>query len=524
MSFIRTNEIFKFEIAMPYESEFQLPIELQSSIFRDWGLHLKRHHALKSAINQFQKSREAKENARSIIQLCKCSIEFGAHREVLRNVELCMELYPKEKEAMDLQRDSVYYLNELEETTRLSHNIRRRFPQDGTNISFVKTCNLYIKRATSMQAGRVLRHFVRNRKITAVNKNGEDRSDEGNKIMKLSSSAQWKLQIINRRKHYFDGDILRQMNYWSGIVTNNSHILNQYQESSNRLSKIIASSQRIFFADEESLWTKNPSFSKPNVILARQKQCRISNTFQLQDTVIGKQLTELEQITKTAELTPIIHHVKEVLMEPYIRMPDDVILHQSEIIKQIYIAVGWVILKKIIEIPHIIMDLEPIGRMLCLLKINEKNSIHEKSKISSKFGDQQEYQNTIFRERAEKRFTKRTEYLMKQLKKCNIPLKVAYLQYQLAYIYFTQGRLSESCKYGEEVVMASKRAENILWEFLGNVAILRTHAQRNNFFKIKSLTKDIIPMAMQLNKFVLKYIEVIKWVAVDFIDNNKSSN
>lgn len=523
---------------MANEIEIRLPVDLQSSIFRDWGLHFKRYQLLVPATSQFQRSRQCKENARSIIELCKCCIEIGAYAEALKYAEQCIELYPEMKEAVDLRRDCIYFLNQLEEAARHSHNIARSHPKDHLSKPFAEVLALNIRNATSTRAGPVLRRFAWNQskeKSGAAGGEAEDTmntekcdvvSDDEEEAVEISPLAQRKLDIqnANRHKYYFDCDISNQIDFWSDVLNNRTHILSQFPESSDQLTKIIEASLREFNANEQNLWARNPLFSRPTVDRAHQNRFRRIDIFHLQDIARRKAFIQLIQLKKLSKECPrkTIDYVEQIMTKFYAITPESIMPRRSEFINEIYGIVGMAVLRRIIEIPHTVMTLAPLARLLCLLQIKEKKA---DGGVSNKavFGDQQAYQNTILREQAMDRSTKRCDHYQKRLRQSDAPIEKAYLQYQIAGLHFGQQRLGEAIIYGEGTVAAAQLDQNLLWEFLGHIVIMRTQVLRQNYVRVRSYANELMSVAEQLDKYVMKFVEVIKYLASDLVDAKEPS-
>lgn len=509
-------------MAKRQEIEFRFPEDLQSTIYRNWGLHSKRYKNYEQAIKQFKKSYECRENNRANLEMCKCYKATGAYNDAIVCTTKCKDdsLLTELKEAAHLHRDCIYYLNHLEEAARHSYNIHRQYPNDWLGKSFGDAICLNISLATGKAAGPYLRHFAwLHTKRTADKVKANDESHAADSIeidncdveslcdereIEKSPMIQKKFDIRVRNRHtlYFDGSIADDIGYWANILKRKAHVLPQLAVSSGKMTKIIESGINKFKTSEQVLWSREPIFARTAAV-KKNNQCRQRSRYYLQDTIRRRafgQLISLKKLIKTNQ-SLMIKYVENIMTEFYAITPESMFPRKFEFLNDIYNIIGLTYISNIIEIPHNFMLLPQPNRLLSLLNIKQITPAAKRPEQTEQSGEQQQSHA--------KRFNRKSNHFQDRLMHSQYTIEEVYLTYQLSRIHFDERKLEECQKYSEDCVHASQFCQSALWEFLALINIVRIYSVKENFVRVKTYLDDLQNLSRRLNQFVIDYVNVL---------------
>lgn len=510
-------------------NDFSLPKEHQALIYRDWGVHYKHQDEWRKALDSFERSVELlPKQYRSFLEQSICKLHLGRADEALQAIDKCLEEYPENELAKHVKSNCLYYLNRLEDTLKNSVNALHDHPKSFVGPNFIKTVERNLETGAGPEAGKLFRRF--NYKYRANNgfpyksQPDNDASLDNCDVVSLKEEvdAVTDPYLLDRRKRkenfrnevYFDGHVIKQINFWKSLRNNDAVDLRQAPKSSKILTQTVEDCLDNLKRCRETLWSREPLFAKrAQTKKSDQQFSRLVAFLHLQQDVRRQALFQLDRMNQLARtnLKSLLQYVEKVTVEFYAVKTYDIFPMKFEYVNEVYNFVGLEYFNSFIRIPQKLTDAsieERIVKLLKVPKVKKHENRFENIDIVGTFGDRNAYKDADAVDMTFIRFYDRSKYFHDRLKHSKYPIEKAYLYYQLCELYMGGMRFQESQQYARDVIAQAQKCKSNLW--IGYFHIIRCDAIRCDYRQISKNIKEIRRSANKLNEAAEVFVRTLE--------------
>lgn len=522
--------------------EFELPVELQAAVKRDWGQHYKRYEKWSDAISSFNESIELNPNAvyYPLLEKISCELKTGDLVNALEDIEKCLELYPNDLKTLQRKIACLYDLNRLEDALSCAYNTCFLHPKDSVSKSFIDILTVNLKSAVGFEANPILRTLEKSIQNKTDNLHSE-RSDERPKWIILKEKGEsdvislmekadvdampfnkYKKEVEENMRHkvYFNDTVSEHIGLWKRLKANQAVNLSQTPISSKKLMEVIERNLSYMKNYENMLWTRQPLFFKRAAIRKQQAiKTRAHNLDQLKKITDFSAKTQLDKIKKLAktDFGEMLRFVEQIMTEFYSIKTQTILPRKSNYITEIYTIIGNEYLHRLKMIPSNVMNAEKSEeRLKILLKLPSEKKMKDVILPTSKtFGDPKYFQDPEAFDRNIVFLQEKTAYFKKRLKHSRFDIEKSYLYYELSRIHLLNRKFEDSQQYARDSALHGNQCNNTVWMFLSYLNIVRCDAGKKNYLRVTRNLKHLTKIAEELSSLTIVFVRTIKRINED---------
>lgn len=479
--------------------EFHMAPSLQASIHRDHGVFYKQRSRLATAVRKFEEVLEIKpECFKSMYEKSRCHLDMALPALALEEAEKCIEQYPGKISAQKHRNACLFELNDFEGSVIACKNTKVPLAKNGQNDD-TDIMRMAIEETIGPGKGpcvlnsrKEIMKYDAYRKSQQIDKRPiwkllkeqgacdvvsiiEEPERELTKLRKLRNQR----KKANIQALYVGHPTATDIDYLQNLQGDKRLFLDHTQHSNERNAKTISSALNEIRTYENMLHARMPYYAAHyNANTKRAKEFTEQALFRIQKKTRREtfaHLVEIKRLAAAEKVCDLANYVEEINFNYFPTKTQRVLPRKFEFISEIFNIVAIAYLRHATKV-HSDVFLHPLSDQLFeLFQVPhlKKDNLDAIRHTRDVFGDKSTYVDPEASDGTYIKYKRRVAMLEKELHNCRHPVQMCYINFELAHIHITQGRMDEPRILSLRIIELADECKNLVWKMLGYVMCFR---------------------------------------------------